>query len=265
MLGLLPGLRQRPGLEERRWLHTDRGWEAPRGSSRACPALRDPGPRPERTWGWAPSEACCYFLISQAIQRGFSWALSPAWSHVGTTGLEDRVSFARTAPPLSLPGEDGPGEAGLRRGLPGSPAPPRAGQGRGPRPRGVTRQASLLPLRRGIRVPGRQGPGVRRSPMTSRFPPGHGSGPPGGPEPSHWAEAPDVCMLGSPGAVTAPAQARSWVRVHCCASVGSPAHSQHLGREAGEAGPGVHPGGGVGHGGACRRAWVPLWAAADGM
>ena len=153
MLGLLPGLRQRPGLEERRWLHTDRGWEAPRGSrtlgqawkvlqesrsspGHACPALRDPGPRPERTWGWAPSEACCYFLISQARQRGFSWALSPAWSHVGTTGLEDRVSFARTAPPLSLPGEDGPGEAGLRRGLPRSPAPPRAGQGRGPRPRG---------------------------------------------------------------------------------------------------------------------------------
>lgn len=71
----------------------------------------------------------------------------------------------------------------------------------------MTRQASLPPLRWGIRVPGRQGPGVRRSPMTSRFPPGRGSGPPGGPEPSRWAEAPDVCVLGSPGAVTAPAQA----------------------------------------------------------
>lgn len=144
-----------------------------------------------------------------------------------------------------------------------SPAPGRPGQ-RAPAP-GVTRQASLPPLRRGIRVPGRQGPGVRRSPMTNCFPPGHGSGPPGGPEPSRWAEALDVCVLGSPGAVTAPAQARSWVRVRCSASVGSPAHSRHLGREAGEAGPGVHPGGGVGHGGACRRAWVPLWAAADGM
>ena len=101
MLGPLPGPRRRPGLEERRRLHADRGWEAPGGGrtlgrawkvlqesrsspGRACPALWDPGPCPERTWGWAPSEACCYFLISQARQRGFSWALSPARSHVAT-------------------------------------------------------------------------------------------------------------------------------------------------------------------------------------
>lgn len=59
-LGLLPGPRRRPGLEERRQPLTDRGREAPGGGrtlgrawkilrescsgpGRACPALRDPG------------------------------------------------------------------------------------------------------------------------------------------------------------------------------------------------------------------------------
>ena len=93
----------------------------------ACPAPKDRGRRPERTWARAPSEACCYFLISRNGQRGFSWALSPVLSHVSTTGLENRVGFARVSPHrgcLEKPvGEGRPGG-----GQPGVPA----GHGRGP-------------------------------------------------------------------------------------------------------------------------------------
>ena len=57
------------------------------------------------------------------------------------------------------------------------PSPALGGTGQRALAPGVTRQASLLPLGRGIRVPGRQGPGVHRFPATGCFPPGHGSGP----------------------------------------------------------------------------------------
>lgn len=57
------------------------------------------------------------------------------------------------------------------------PSPAPGGTGQRALAPGVTRQASLLPLGRGIRVPGWQGPGVHRFPAMGCFPPGHGSGP----------------------------------------------------------------------------------------
>lgn len=153
----------------------------------------------------------------------------------------------------------------LRRGPPGPPAPPRASQGRGPRPRWSCGRPHCHHAGGASGCPGGRGrPGVRRSPAMDCFPQGHGSGPPGGPAPSRWAEAPDVCVPGSPGAVTAPAWARSWAGLRCCGSMGSPAHGRHLGRGAGSR-PGRAPWGwGVAHGclhrasAVCRRAWAPL-------
>lgn len=162
------------------------------------------------------------------------------------------------------------GEAGLEEGAACPQARP-GGTGQRALAPGVTRQASLLPLGRGIRVPA--------------------AGPWGPPAPLRWAAFYRDTVQGprrpwswgkplgrSPGRLHAglprgqsrrrPApQARSeFAAVPAC---GEPGPRLTSGQGGGEAGPSVNPWGGGGSRvhcvPACRRAWVPLWAAAHGM
>lgn len=66
-------------------------------------------------WGPGSLEACCYFLISEKRQRGFSWDC-PVLSHASISGLENRVGLCQHAPPSHLPRRTAGGGMHRRKG-----------------------------------------------------------------------------------------------------------------------------------------------------
>lgn len=131
-----------------------------------------------------------------------------------------------------------------RRAQGGRPAwPPTGGLRQRTLVPGITSPVTLLPPGEGIQVSRQQEARVCCSLARGRFPLGHNSGPPGGPEPSPRAEAPDVSVLGSPArqSLGAGAGPRTGSKLVAAPSPGSRASTSGEGGH--EAGGGERPGG----------------------
>lgn len=100
-------------------LHTKRGHVVGLRSSMkfttSCAASSRTRAGIQRGLGPSSLEACCYFLISEKRQRGFSWDC-PVLSHASVSGLENRVSLCQQAPPSRLPRRTAGGGMHRRKG-----------------------------------------------------------------------------------------------------------------------------------------------------